>query len=606
MSASGTDNENQVQPPAPSLLRYWPAAAAAVLLVLVALAVASLPRGCRVDPQENVSQTQTTEDMTQPVDDMTLATGALETIPLAPESMDRAHYYFNKWMQQQDIVEVDTKLDPLIDKLPKTYVHENLARELKRRVISQGDVYYLLQCAWFRDVASRIAPATTTGPLTDWLDEQEKTLGIDNAEKLAKAARLFDWTIRNIQLDPLPPPPAPPKATVGASDPTSMRAGLPGPLRGELGPGYGQLPWQILLYGHGDAWQRARVFILLGRQAGLDIVMLAIPEAEGTGGSRPWLPAVLLAGELYLFDTALGLPIPGPEGKGIATLEQVVANESLLKQLNLPGDDAYGVQTADLSVVSALIDAELASLAVRMRLLEPAILGKRKMTLTTRPSDLAKELRACKHIASASLWRVSIEAELYQSILPQVLEADPPRRQARDRLLSLFAPGRPMMYARHLHLQGKFDTPPEEEGQLGARQRYAQMRLSDNRIDSVDDSLGREILGLGKMILSADPQQREKELDSLKEMMQLGRQHATYWIALTHAEAGNSETAVEWLRDLVLGGDPDTPWQTGARYNLARCYEELGQWDEARQIYIADDSPQRHGNVLRAAALGGE
>jgi hypothetical protein len=236
-----------------------------------------------------------------------------------------------------------------------------------------------------------------------------------------------------------------------------------------------------------------------------------------------------------------------------------------------------------------------------MRLVEPAIVGKRKMVLTTRPSELAKELRACKHISSASLWRVAIEAELYQAMLPQVLEADPPTKKARELLFSLFEPGKPLMYARHLHLQGKFDTPPDEEGQRGARQRYAEMRLSDNRIESVDDSLGRKMLGLGDMPLSTDPAKRKAELDNLMTVMRVARQHATYWIALSHAEQGNHDTAIEWFRDLVLAGDPDTPWQGGARYNLGRCYEELGKWDEASRVYLADNSPQRHGNILRAA-----
>lgn len=304
-----------------------------------------------------------------------------------------------------------------------------------------------------------------------------------------------------------------------------------------------------------------------------------------------------------MFDTGLGLPIPGPEGRGIATLEQVVADESLLKELDLPGDEPYPIHADDLTAVSALIDAELASLTVRMRLLEPAIVGKRKMTLVTRPSELKKELKACKHISGVSLWRVAIEAELYQSTLFYTLDRDPPRKMARERLLGLFEPGRPLIYARHQHLQGKFDTPPDEESQLGARQRYSQLRLSDKRIESVDDSLGRKLLGLGNIPLSSDPALRKAELDNMMAVMRIARQHATYWIALSHAETGNNEIAVEWFRDLVLAGDPDTPWQTGARYNLGRCYEALGRWDDARRIYLADDSPQRHGNVLRAAAI---
>ena len=57
--------------------------------------------------------------------------------------------------------------------------------------------------------------------------------------------------------------------------------------------------------------QRARIFILLARQLHIDAVMLGIETRSGR--PRAWLPAVLLGDQLYLFDTQLGLPIPGPE-----------------------------------------------------------------------------------------------------------------------------------------------------------------------------------------------------------------------------------------------------------------------------------------------------
>ena len=50
---------------------------------------------------------------------------------------------------------------------------------------------------------------------------------------------------------------------------------------------------------------------------------------------------------------------------------------------------------------------------------------------------------------------------------------------------------------------------------------------------------------------------------------------------------------------------PPSPWTPGARYNLARCYEQLGQSSLARQWLESDkESPQRHGNLLRATDSG--
>jgi tetratricopeptide (TPR) repeat protein len=577
---------------------------AAVLALIVSVSAG----GCSVDPNENVPQTQVSSDIVQPVDDLTLAAGALESIPSSPDSKtaERALYYFNKWIHQQEEVSIEEKLDPLLDNLPPSYQIDRLKTDLRRRSITESDIFYLLQCSWLRDVAAQVAKQPIDADFQKWLPELEQSLGIDDAERLALAHRLFDWTIRNIQLDPLPPQPAPPRATTETNDPASVRASLPGPLRGELGPGYGHLPWQVLIYGHGDAWERSRIFILLARQAGLDAVMLGIPQTQGTGGTRPWIAAVLLRDQLYLFDAALGSPIAGPGGKGIATLEQVVADPGLLRALDLPGDTAYPIGADDLSEVSALIDGELPSLSVRMRLLEPAIVDKRKMKLMTSPSELKQRLLTCKHISAVSLWRVVVEAELYQVALSMALSSDPARLETHARETGLFLPSQPLMHARHLHLQGKFDAPPEGEEQAGARERYFKLRPSDKEIEALANMEGREALGVGEMVLPTDPAQKKAVLERMMGMTRSAKHHATFWIGLTHYESGDYAAAIEWFRDRVIAGAPDSPWQHGARYNLGRSYEALGQWEEARATYVTDESPQRHGNLLRAAAIARE
>jgi TolA-binding protein len=66
---------------------------------------------------------------------------------------------------------------------------------------------------------------------------------------------------------------------------------------------------------------------------------------------------------------------------------------------------------------------------------------------------------------------------------------------------------------------------------------------------------------------------------------------------------GNHEAAVTWLQERTIDANPDGPWTDGARYNLGRTYEALGKYEEAREIYAADESPQAHGNHLRAKLL---
>ncbi len=75
--------------------------------------------------------------------------------------------------------------------------------------------------------------------------------------------------------------------------------------------------------------------MLLCRQQQIDTVMLAFDDPRASPRPRPWLPAVLIEDQLYLFDTELGLPIRVPGGGGIATLAQVRQDSGILRSLDI-------------------------------------------------------------------------------------------------------------------------------------------------------------------------------------------------------------------------------------------------------------------------------
>jgi hypothetical protein len=178
-----------------------------------------------------------------------------------------------------------------------------------------------------------------------------------------------------------------------------------------------------LLYGHGDAHERARVFILLCRQAGIDAVMLGLLE-EQSPTPRGWAPAVLVAGKLYLFDTVLGLPVPGPQGEGIATLGEVAKQPELLQELNVEGTE-YPVGADALKAVVAMIDAEPAALSRRMQLLQAAMPAASRLVLAAQPSQLEPKLQATKLLVRVILWRVPFDAVLYQVGHQEAARTDP-------------------------------------------------------------------------------------------------------------------------------------------------------------------------------------
>jgi tetratricopeptide (TPR) repeat protein len=456
------------------------------------------------------------------------------------------------------------------------------------------DISYLQQTLWLHDISQRMRREPAHPRLKSWLERVEKEVGIPEAEQLAMAERMLDWTVRNIQLDALPPVPKGPEATAGKTETV-----LPAE-RGEVGPGYSQLPLLVLMHGHGDAHERGRVFILLCRQAGIDAVMLGFAE-QRAATRRAWLPAALIGGKLYLFEAGLGIPVPGAEGEGIATLDQVTKDPAILDQLTVEGLPAYPVGEQELKQgVLALIDAEPAALSRRMALLQAALPSSAKLMLGTQPSQLDSALRKAG-VSGVSLWSVPFEAVLYRLGQMRAASENAQLAQTLQRESVVFSPARPLVKARNLHLQGRFEN---EDQKQGARTLYLQCRPPNREIDALETNEGyRKAIGL-EQTLPEDPVQRKSVLDFYTSIAREGKFDATYWLGLTYFEGGNTKVAIEWFTRAVQDSPPSI-WIPGGRYNLARCYEQLGQPGLARQWLLSDkESPQRHGNLLRAKLYG--
>ncbi len=233
-----------------------------------------------------------------------------ETGQILKQTCDR----LNQWYLQEH-PKIAWQPDPLVAELPDE-LRGTMAVKLldSTQYRLPDDAWFLQESVWLRDI-SRAARG-------------------DQFEDLDVAQRLFDWTVRNIQLEPDADP---------SAQPLQRRA------------------FEILLNGRGQARDRAWVFTLLARQQGLDVVLLGF-EAYGDKPARLWLPALLSGDHLYLFDCRLGLPIPGPEGKGVATLAQVVADPELLRRLDLDEAHSYPVTADDLQHVVAFVEGSPRSL----------------------------------------------------------------------------------------------------------------------------------------------------------------------------------------------------------------------------------------------------
>ena len=330
-----------------------------LLLPLAAAFVLWLAGGAGCDrgsPQGYDGPITAMDDLGQDIDYVSLAMAHLES--LGPYDPVSAHQqlvqYLDQWMEKQR-PDPAWAAEALLARLPSRLEPLLRADALTRRRFDSLDVLALQEALWLGKTSRRGVSLEADEPsVRDWLQPMRKSLDEASLEQLMRTARLFDWTVRNIQPDTEP--------------------GWQARLAGGEGPAYfysKYFAWESLLQGHGDALVRNRIFILLARQQGIDVVMLGLDMDPGRE-PVPWLAAALIGTQLYLFDMDLGLPIPGPSGVGIATLEQVIGQPQLLAHLDLDDQHPYGVHESMLKRIVALVDGTPANLSQRMRLLEQA------------------------------------------------------------------------------------------------------------------------------------------------------------------------------------------------------------------------------------------
>ncbi len=504
----------------------------------------------------------------------------------------------NQWLEFQR-PSGSWKLHPVITTAVPQQMQQQLGfDQLDKMRFQHHEGIILLETVWLRWISDQVA--------------QEHTSPLEVAQAL------FDWTVRNIQLE-----------DIGRKE---VR----------------ELVWQTLLFGRGHPLNRVWTFMLLARQQGMEVVLLAFPGKKGQP-PRPWIPALYLDGELYLFDHMLGLPIPGPDGQGVATLTQAVENPQVLRQLDIPGRFTYPVHSEELKNLVALFEASPHFLSRRMRVLEEHLSGSHRLALTIVPEYIAQQVGRCRYISQVRPWIWPYECRVRQATLTPEQRAAEARKlmpflqvvgvrikdkRGADLQKALAKAGwkflqqseedqsteqksqkaaeqieivhRPLWKARIMHFRGQLS------GEQGAVHHYQLVRMPEQELER----LRRQQIEPMKHQLQTlandprvDPQQlqhlqaqAQQALSHWKALLQ-AKQDATYWLGLAAYDRKDYETAIEYFRDRVLGRKDYRRWQDGARYNLARAYEAAGRYQEAIAAYNQDTSLQRHGSVLRALRL---
>ncbi|MDZ4658957.1 MAG: hypothetical protein SH868_15380 [Bythopirellula sp.] len=436
--------------------------------------------------------------------------------------VDRANQWFRNFQDKN----LAWKPSPLIESLPKELREaESIAPQITPEALREGkftlaEVRSLQEAIWHRDVAA-------------WAK--------GNAyEKVDVASALFDWTIRNIQLD----------------DPAL--------------PGIVHQPWQALMYGHGKSKQRAWVFAELCRQQQIDVAILA-------SGDK-WLTGVLADGELFLFDTKLGLPLRGADGK-VATLTEIIAAPELLRKLDLDAEHPYPLTAEDLQNVRAEIVATPLQFSRRAAALQSMLKGEDFVVLMADADHLAELLKSLKGVTAVELWPFPYESRLAEETMKR-----PQRELAAQRFL-VFSNCPRLWKARVLQFQGDKPVPVAEQDDPLAQPRRGH-REATQHFQHSEIRLPEDVIA---------------QLDDLKKLIYTAaKADASYWLGLLSYDLGKFQVAEDWFRRRTLEAFPNGTWTTGATYNLARTLHKLDRTGEAIALLEADESPQRHGNRLLA------
>lgn len=596
--------------------------------LLLLLLTPLLLSGCRDRSQVNVSEIRPRETESDNLQTALAIVDGLDNADLS-QATSACIYNFNQWIEKHDD-DSQWVTPSLLSALPIHLAGTGLVNNVGAKRFFPPDVNYLQEMSWISQIA-RWIQANEVDHRKIWDDHIPASVQREDRAKLQKVLRMFDWTVRNVQLEPLLEYPEVPEGETR----TAPELGMPG-------PGYSMAVRDILVFGKGDWWQRARVLALLARQVDVSVVLLGLP-AEFGEAKQPWLTACLIGDQLYLLDVKDGLPVLTEDGSAIATLHGLRQNQKYAVTLLPASIEASGEEM--LSGLVGLIEADVMSVSHRMAILEKYLTGDRQMKLTTMPNTLSRELRTKHAIEKSEIWVPTYEYYAFATALnARISEGDAgviaflKEKQDYQILEDMYQ----LKEGRFKSFRGLFDDfeiGVGQETQRGSKTLLMSSRLSQDKIVKVTtDRQVQEELGYvrpDEMSVTA----WQENLRRTKLIFVKTKDMASYMIGMIHMEQGNYSDAIDWLerRTLQIGVD-DTPpasldpnqnpiaqnpsldllsglvgqnstpevnrleksiYDTSARYNLARCYLALGDYQRAKELLEDDafDAAQKRGNA---------
>lgn len=607
------------------------------LLLFTALVIVA---GCRDRTQVTVSDIRPRETNS---DHLQQALQIIDDLDAADfnQATTTSVFNFNLWSKLHDD-DPQWVTPSLINTVPTELASTGLVQAIGGKRFIPLDINYLHETSWLHAIA-QWAVADDLPHRTFWESYKPTITDEVASEELTKALKLFDWTVRNIQLAPLLDYPTIPADTEGPVK-ISPQLGLPG-------PGYSRTNRHVLTLGVGDWWQRARIFVLLARQQGIDVVLLGLP-AEFGKTNQPWLTAAIIGKELYLFDFNKGLPVLNAAKTTIVTLKQLKEDVDFTQTLFPVAHQQQPQETLDGLV--GLIEADVVAVSHRMAILEKYLTGERQMVLTVAPSIISLRLRTEHQINRSKIWLPIYEGYLFEAALHEKLVAQDAAAlefvsSARDH--SLFREVPQLREGRFKLLRGVFDDDESNlgvKGDNGAKTLMMASRIPTKLIEGMLENEDiQQALGLLKPADAPVFLWRQTLVDKQRTFVR-AKDYASFYIAMIHMEQGHYQDAIDWFeRRTIINATEDTAnadgkedippvnattnnnapagqpivniqdilsgnsltngvtedisltrsaFQDLALYNLARCYAALDQQAAAAELLQDSESEQQTGD----------
>jgi hypothetical protein len=447
------------------------------------------------------------------------------------------------------------------------------------------------------------------------LREAARSLDVDSRSPVERAEAAVAWVTRNLRGI----------SAVGPAVPVTFAA----------------------LRGAGTPVERTYCLFALLSQFGVDAALIGDPNA---GPDGLWAVGVLAEDQIYLFDARLGLPLPGPDGKGVLTLAQLRRSVDALKPLALDSKLSYDVDPGRAHKSEILITAPMAGLTGRMRFLQKLI-GEDIVRLTVDLAGRRDRFKAAAGGATVRIWNsqapdalprllfgflpasegggdtstparlaVYYRGEIPFDLLPpflRELQGEPGTRIiSHFRALStgLQMPGQ----AHDLILRGKFREATDQLVTVQSQVKHRPGNPTELMKNAEDwaTAARQYAAALSRQQRGAlEPDAAEKmahDKNTAERLWQNPRgplmllqflvsdtlaAQTTYMLGqckheeaerLSHGDSAGAawSTAQQWWRSF-LGAYPNHPWAPAARRNLARALEAAGQRPAARVEYTS-------------------